>query len=75
MISLELSKEVGSILYCAKYLNLRENDLINKCLKQYLDFRPNLKTRTDYKMMFVRNSVLVDTIIKGLIKAGWKPED
>ena len=47
----------------------------NKCLKQYLDFRPNLKTRTDYKKMFVPNSVLVDTIIDGLIKAGWKPED
>ena len=47
----------------------------NKYLKQYLNLRPNLKTRSDYKKMFIPNSVLADTIIDGLIKAGWKPED
>ena len=46
-----------------------------KYLKQYLNLRPNLKTRSDYKKMFIPNSVLADTIIDGLIKAGWKPED
>ena len=47
----------------------------NKYLKQYLNLRPNLKTRSDYKKMFIPNSVLADTIIDGLTKAGWKPED
>jgi len=41
----------------------------------YLALRPNLKTREDYRNSFITNSVLADTIIEGLIKAGWNPED
>ena len=44
-------------------------------LDKYLALRPNLKTREDYRNSFITNSVLADTIIEGLIKAGWKPED
>ena len=44
-------------------------------LDTYLALRPNLKTREDYRNSFITNSVLADTIIEGLIKAGWKPED
>lgn len=38
MDDLEISNKVGSILYCAKYLKLRDDELINKCLKQYHKF-------------------------------------
>jgi len=44
-------------------------------LDTYLALRPNLKTREDYRNSFITNSVLADTIIEDLIKAGWKPED
>ncbi len=44
-------------------------------LDQYLAKRPNLKTRDDYRRIFVPNSALADPIIEGLIKAGWKTED
>jgi adenylate cyclase len=44
-------------------------------LDRYLTLRPNLKVRDDYRRIFVPNSALVDPIIEGLVKAGWKPED
>ena len=44
-------------------------------LDQYLAKRPNLKTRDDYRRIFVPNSALADPIIEGLIKSGWKTED
>jgi len=44
-------------------------------LDRYLAKRPNLKTRDDYRSIFVPNSTLADPIIEGLIKAGWNPED
>ena len=44
-------------------------------LERYLALRPNLKTRDDYRSIFVPNSTLADPIIEGLIKAGWNPED
>jgi hypothetical protein len=37
--------------------------------------RPNLKTRNNYRSIFVPNSSLADIIIEGLIKAGWEPEE
>jgi hypothetical protein len=43
-------------------------------LDTYLKLRPNLKTRADYKKIFVPNSSLADILIEGLIKAGWQPE-
>ena len=52
----------------------------NEVLKQkaaldsYLTLRPNLKVRDDYRRIFVPNSALADTIIEGLLKAGWEPE-
>ena len=55
------------------HLNLASES--EKYLKKFLDLRPNLKKRSDYKKMFIPNSVIVDAIIDGLIKAGWKPED
>ena len=44
-------------------------------LDRYLSLRPNLKTRDNYRNSFLPNSVLSETIIEGLIKAGWKPEE
>ncbi len=44
-------------------------------LDRYLPQRPNLKTRDDYRRIFVPNSALADPIIEGLIKAGWEPEE
>ena len=44
-------------------------------LERYLALRPNLKTRDNYRNIFVPNSTLADPIIEGLIKAGWNPED
>ena len=44
-------------------------------LERYLDLRPNLKTREDYKKIFIPNSVLAEPIIEGLCLAGWEPED
>ena len=34
----DISEEVGSILYCAKYLGLNRNKQINDCLRQYHDY-------------------------------------
>ena len=45
-----------------------------QALDEYLELRPNLKTREDFKKIFVPNSTLADTLIDGLIKAGWQPE-
>ena len=45
-----------------------------QALDEYLELRPNLKTREDFKKIFVPNSALADTLIEGLIKAGWRPE-
>ena len=44
-------------------------------LDEYLELRPNLKTREDFKKIFVPNSSLADILIEGLIKAGWEPEN
>ena len=44
-------------------------------LKRYLSLRPNLKTRENYRKSFLPNSILSETIIEGLVKAGWKPEE
>ena len=44
-------------------------------LDRYLTLRPNLKTRDDYRAIFISNSTLADPIIKGLVKAGWEPEE
>ena len=44
-------------------------------LDRYLALRPNLKTRDDYRRIFVPNSALADPIIEGLVKAGWEPDE
>jgi len=44
-------------------------------LNRYLVLRPNLKTRENFRQIFVPNSKLTEPIIEGLIKAGWKPEN
>ena len=48
--------------------------MAKNALNQYLDLRPNLKTRENFRQIFVPNSMLTDPIIEGLIKAGWEPE-
>jgi adenylate cyclase len=42
-------------------------------LNRYLSLRPNLKTKDDFRQIFVPNSMLTDPIIEGLVKAGWEP--
>ena len=44
-------------------------------LKHYLALRPNLKTREDYRRIFIPNSALADPIIEGLCLAGWEPDE
>ncbi len=44
-------------------------------LERYLELRPNLKTRDDYRRIFVPNSALADPIIEGLVKAGWETDE
>ena len=44
-------------------------------LDRYLALRPNLKTRDDYRRIFVPNSALADPIIEGLVKSGWEPDE
>ena len=46
-----------------------------QALDDYLELRPNLKTKEDYNKNFVPNSTLADILIEGLIKAGWVPEN
>jgi len=44
-------------------------------LGRCLALRPNLKTRDDYRRIFVPNSALADPIIEGLVKAGWETDE
>jgi len=55
------------------YLN--KGDEAKTALDEYLSLRPNLKTKDDYKNIFVPNSSLADILIEGLCMAGWEPED
>ena len=55
------------------YLN--KGNEVKKALDEYLKLRPNLKTRDDFKKIFVPNSYLADILIEGFIKAGWEPEN
>ena len=70
MTSLGGSSHIGSILSIADILAvLYENILVFDAKK------PNLKTRDDFKKIFVPNSYLGDILIEGFIKAGWEPEN
>lgn len=53
---------------------LEKGEEAKEALDHYLALRPNLKTREDFKKIFVPNSALADILIEGLIKAGWEPE-
>ena len=55
------------------YLN--KGDEAKQALNEYLELRPNLKTKDDYKRIFVHKSSLADILIEGLFRAGWEPED
>ena len=55
--------------------HLNKGDEAKAALDDYLKLRPNLKTKEDYKKIFVPNSSLADVLIEGLVKAGWDPED
>ena len=53
---------------------LDKGDEAKAALDDYLKLRPNLKTKDDYKKIFVPNSSLANILIEGLVKAGWEPE-
>jgi len=55
------------------YLN--KGDEAKQALNEYLELRPNLKTKDDYKRIFVHNSSLADILIEGLCMAGWEPNE
>ena len=44
-------------------------------LDRYFTLRPNLKTRAQYRRIFIPNSALADLMIEGLVKAGWEPDE
>ena len=54
--------------------HLEAGETAKAAVERYLEMRPNLKTRDDFRKIFVPNSMLTEPIIEGLIKAGWKPE-
>jgi len=54
------------------YLEKKED--AKKALEEYLSLRPNLKTKQDYKRIFVPNSSLANILIEGLCRAGWRPQ-
>ena len=54
--------------------HLEANEKAKKAVQRYLELRPNLKTKEDFRQIFVPNSKLTEPIIEGLIKAGWKPK-
>ena len=54
--------------------HLEAGETAKAAVESYLEIRPNLKTRDDFRKIFVPNSMLTEPIIEGLIKAGWKPE-
>jgi len=55
--------------------HLNKGDEAKQALNEYLELRPNLKTKDDYKRIFVHKSSLADILIEGLCRAGWEPED
>ena len=55
------------------YLNRLDEAKIE--LNKYLEARPNLKTKDDFRKLFFRSSPLTDIVIEGLCKAGWEPEE
>jgi len=55
--------------------HLEQGSEAKAALERYLTLRPNLKTRDDYRRIFIPNSALADPIIEGLVKAGWEPEE
>ena len=54
--------------------HLGEGKTAKVAVERYLEMRPNLKTRDDFRKIFVPNSMLTEPIIEGLIKAGWQAE-
>ena len=71
----ESPNAVVAIGYKAAILGFLESDDAKEVLDQYLKARPNLKTREDYKTLFIPNTNLVEKMIEGLIKAGWEPKN
>ena len=53
---------------------LEAGETAKAAVERYLEMRPNLKTRDDFRKIFVPNSMLTEPIIEGLIKTGWQPE-
>ena len=54
--------------------HLEAGETAKAAVERYLEMRPNLKTKDDFRKIFVPNSMLTEPIIEGLIKAGWQPE-
>ena len=59
--------------YKAIILGLLESDKAKKMLNLYLKERPSLRTKEDFKKLFIPNSSIVERMIDGLVKAGWNP--
>ena len=54
--------------------HLEAGETAKAAIERYLEMWPNLKTKDDFRKIFVPNSMLTEPIIEGLIKAGWQPE-
>ena len=44
-------------------------------LNKYLEARPNLKTKDDFRKLFFRSSPLTDIVVEVLCMADWEPEE
>ena len=74
--ALQRDPDVGHHLgFRAAVLGHLQRPEAKAALERYFTLRPNLKTRDDYRRIFVPNSALADPIIEGLVKAGWEPEE
>ena len=75
--ALDRHKDQGHMLgFRAAVLgHLQRGPEAKTALDRYLALRPNLKTRDDYRRIFIPNSTLADPIIEGLVKAGWEPDE
>ena len=71
----ESPNAVVLIGYKVVILGFLGSDEAKGLLIKYLKERPNLKSRVDYKQLFIPNTKFVDKMIEGLIKAGWEPVD
>ncbi len=74
--ALSKSKFGGFIGFKAAILGyLGRDEEAKENLDNYLNSRPQLKTKDDARNILFKNSPLTEIIIEGLIMAGWKPSN